>query len=152
MGTKIHRSLTNSNGSQSQTKISISDKIARQLTSKKVHYFYYILELEALAVRKCKDIYLRIYKKNAFWTNLLPPWFPLPFLRYLFVETSILIHNTYTSEVCLQGWFLDLCGIGKWDNWIKGRIILNVSAIFMTLFTSYVHRSLLCHHSQLKSL
>ena len=66
MGTKIHRSLTNSNGSQSQTKISISDKIARQLTSKKVHYFYYILELEALAVRKCKDIYLRIYKKNAF--------------------------------------------------------------------------------------
>ena len=62
MGTKIHRSLTNSNGSQSQTKISISDKIARQLTSKKVH-FYYILELEALAVRKCKDICLGICKK-----------------------------------------------------------------------------------------
>ena len=62
IGNKIHRSLTNSNGSQ--TKISISDKIARQLTSKKAHYFYYILELEALAVRKCKDIYLRIYKKK----------------------------------------------------------------------------------------
>ena len=60
MGSKIHRSLTNSNGSQ--TKISISDKIARQLTSKKVH-FYYILELEALAVRKCKDICLGICKK-----------------------------------------------------------------------------------------